>query len=598
MKHNFFVALAIVGVVGFGGVAAAPTSALTVGDIQAQIRELLAKVAELTKQLNVLQSQSTSTTPGEIVSAVSRHRICSVLYRNLSQGVKGDDVTSLQEFLRDEGYLSANATGYFGPMTAQALARWQTSQGVESVGAVGPLTRGRIKVWCGGGNTERFSAEPQRGSAPLIVTFKTNIQLANPQFVADAGDYKIVFGDGTEQALPCSGNTPWCEGPHRITHTYAADGTYTAQLVHYGYFGPPGPSGIPSTVVGSVTITVGQIACTKEYKPVCGSKPIVCITTPCNPIQQTYSNRCMMEADGASFLYEGECRSTNTDPASDLRCKSWYDGCNTCSREYPGGPAACTLRACAWQTPAYCISYYTDQNKPPPIASFSGPTTLTVRQTGTWTIQASDPENGSLSYRVAWGDELKAVPAASAPAREAFVQTTTFTHTYSAAGTYTIIVVVRDASGQEAKTSTTVRVGGAQVFCTMEYTPVCGQPPEPACRYSIPACMIPTPGPQTYGNRCELDTAEATFLYEGECRNEPFACTADAMQCPDGSWVSRTGPNCQFVCPSGVISAVCPSRAEDARKKLTCPYGPFEYYTDGDGCSIPKCGTPQPGVIY
>ncbi|MEZ0208962.1 MAG: hypothetical protein ACAH17_02185 [Candidatus Paceibacterota bacterium] len=28
-------------------------------------------------------------------------------------------------------------------------------------------------------------------------------------------------------------------------------------------------------------------------------------------------------------------------------------------------------------------------------------------------------------------------------------------------------------------------------------------------------------------------------------------CTMDAMQCPDGSWVGRSGPNCQFVCPIG-----------------------------------------------
>ena len=26
-------------------------------------------------------------------------------------------------------------------------------------------------------------------------------------------------------------------------------------------------------------------------------------------------------------------------------------------------------------------------------------------------------------------------------------------------------------------------------------------------------------------------------------------CTADAMLCPDGTWVGRTGPNCEFVCP-------------------------------------------------
>ena len=31
---------------------------------------------------------------------------------------------------------------------------------------------------------------------------------------------------------------------------------------------------------------------------------------------------------------------------------------------------------------------------------------------------------------------------------------------------------------------------------------------------------------------------------------EGVICTLDAMQCPDGSWVGRTGPNCQFVCPS------------------------------------------------
>lgn len=30
---------------------------------------------------------------------------------------------------------------------------------------------------------------------------------------------------------------------------------------------------------------------------------------------------------------------------------------------------------------------------------------------------------------------------------------------------------------------------------------------------------------------------------------EAVACTMDAMMCPDGSYVGRTGPNCEFVCP-------------------------------------------------
>lgn len=28
------------------------------------------------------------------------------------------------------------------------------------------------------------------------------------------------------------------------------------------------------------------------------------------------------------------------------------------------------------------------------------------------------------------------------------------------------------------------------------------------------------------------------------------ACTADARQCADGTWVGRSGPDCQFVCPA------------------------------------------------
>lgn len=30
---------------------------------------------------------------------------------------------------------------------------------------------------------------------------------------------------------------------------------------------------------------------------------------------------------------------------------------------------------------------------------------------------------------------------------------------------------------------------------------------------------------------------------------EPVACTMEAKLCPDGSYVGRTGPNCEFQCP-------------------------------------------------
>ena len=32
---------------------------------------------------------------------------------------------------------------------------------------------------------------------------------------------------------------------------------------------------------------------------------------------------------------------------------------------------------------------------------------------------------------------------------------------------------------------------------------------------------------------------------------EEVVCTADAYKCPDGTYVGRTGPKCEFVCPNG-----------------------------------------------
>lgn len=533
--RNFLIALAIVAVVGTGGAFATSTSALTADELQTQIRELLAKVAELTKQLNSLRGQDTTTSnTATTVDATTanptplKHHICSILYRNLAQGISGDDVSSLQDFLRSEGYLNAEATGYFGSLTAQAVAKWQAAQGVSVAGSFGPLSRERIKAWCntpgqgGGGwiNNERFSASPVRGEAPLSVVFETWVS----GFPVPSIYYTIDFGDGTsERTADCYAPADACQSPGQNKHTYSAEGTYTATLNKI--IDPCPDDGDPNTprclaaihqeVVGKAQIHVGQIACTKEHMPVCGSKPIVCITTPCNPIQQTYDNRCMMKADGATFLYEGQCRTDATpDPSQDRRCKAWYDGCNNCSRETPDSPAMCTLRACFQQAPAYCTAHFEGkENKPPVISGFSGPTTLKVNDMGTWSLQASDPENASLSYRITWGDEQDLLPYATSAGQNAFVQTATFTHSYTRAGIYTVVVVVRDGAGSEAKTSATIRVG-----------------------------------------------------------NDLVACTQEAKQCPDGSYVGRTGPNCEFAtCP------VTPLQTIDRIIGASCIYNGTTY---------------------
>ena len=57
--------------------------------------------------------------------------------------------------------------------------------------------------------------------------------------------------------------------------------------------------------------------------------------------------------------------------------------------------------------------------------------------------------------------------------------------------------------------------------------------------------------PKYLGARYPIEGAGASTWYaEEEVPDELVVCTADAKQCPDGSYVGRTGPHCEFApCP-------------------------------------------------
>jgi hypothetical protein len=111
---------------------------------------------------------------------------------------------------------------------------------------------------------------------------------------------------------------------------------------------------------------------------------------------------------------------------------------------------------------SHCTADSEPSAVPPVISSFSGPATLKVNETGTWTVKATDPLNGTLMYSVKWGDDAEINSLSGSGVRskpELWVQTPTFTHAYANAGTYTVSVSVRGASGYQANASTTVKVG-------------------------------------------------------------------------------------------------------------------------------------------
>lgn len=104
--------------------------------------------------------KATPATPAVPGNPVAQGRVLGAstfsFTRGLALGSRGDDVTELQNRLIAEGFLSVEATGYFGKLTKAAVIKFQEKNGLEQVGNVGPKTRTKLNsgvaVGTGSGN--------------------------------------------------------------------------------------------------------------------------------------------------------------------------------------------------------------------------------------------------------------------------------------------------------------------------------------------------------------------------------------------------------------------------------------------------------------
>lgn len=140
----------------------------------------------------------------------------------------------------------------------------------------------------------------------------------------------------------------------------------------------------------------GPTMCTMQYDPVCGAQPVQCVRAPCYPQYKTYGNACMAGAEGATIIHKGECAASETGPVMTptptptptpkpvpapytppASCKTWFDGCNSCSKMKDGG-IICTKKACSIDNTdkGYCTSY----EKPKPTTATSTASTTPTHQ--------------------------------------------------------------------------------------------------------------------------------------------------------------------------------------------------------------------------
>lgn len=82
-------------------------------------------------------------------------------------------------------------------------------------------------------------------------------------------------------------------------------------------------------------------------------------------------------------------------------------------------------------------------------------------------------------------------------------------------------------------------------LCTMEYAPVCAQPPMPECPEWM-MCIQVMPSPKTYWNSCMAWAAKAEIIHKWECmwENDGFIDYSDTSKTMHPSWdLNRDGIN-------------------------------------------------------
>src|SRR3989338_1287383 len=178
-KISFLFLLACVMLTPSAFVSADHTNAHTIETLQAQITSLMAQIADLQKRIaDSTEGNGGSTRVPTIVPAVCP-RFTYNFYLGMDDTETGGQVTELQNILAadSEIYPGALITGYYGPLTEQAVRRYQKRHSIVSSGSpdttgygvVGPATRGKLVQGCG-----------QPAPIPGVVPLRASLKISSP----------------------------------------------------------------------------------------------------------------------------------------------------------------------------------------------------------------------------------------------------------------------------------------------------------------------------------------------------------------------------------------------------------------------------------
>lgn len=122
------------------------TSESIIETLRQQVSTLLQQITELREEITQLRGQQEETQQ-ELQETREEFR------SYLREGLSSDEVEQLQELLADDPslYPEGIVSGYYGPLTAAAVRRFQARHDIEPVGVVGPQTREKLNELFVGG---------------------------------------------------------------------------------------------------------------------------------------------------------------------------------------------------------------------------------------------------------------------------------------------------------------------------------------------------------------------------------------------------------------------------------------------------------------
>lgn len=283
-----------------------------------------------------------------------------------------------------------------------------------------------------------------------------------------------------------------------------------------GYFGVITEAAIKKLQAANAVVSSGDAAST-GYGAV-GPKTRGVIAALCGGVSVTSTSA----ATSAAAAPAQQCAQVTTLSAPTVACGGVWERMmnNTCH--------------IGWR----CVVAQGSGNKAPIITSITGPTALGLNEFGSWKVNATDPEGGTLTYHVSRGDEgFEDILRSLAGIGGTYTSASSVSHAYAKAGTYTMQVSVKDSAGAAAVGVVTIKVSaGSTGSASTQPNPISSI----GDTTNAAACVTPW--------ESRVVASGATTLWQPFFTEGVYvASTSPIMRCDNGAWrkCDTAGGNCQ-----------------------------------------------------